>query len=54
MSELLPPYTFILEKLKSNKVIPFLGAGASLGGRQPRRDMEKGSENLPSAGRLGE
>jgi hypothetical protein len=30
MSELTPPYPFILTKLKQNKVIPFLGAGASL------------------------
>ena len=53
MSELIPPYPFILGKLKNSRVIPFLGAGASLGGRQPGATWQKGSGNfLPTAGEL--
>ena len=53
MSQLLPPYPFILDKLNSSKVIPFLGAGASLGGRQPGAMWKKGVRNfLPTAGEL--
>lgn len=46
MSQLLPPYPFILDKLNSSRVIPFLGAGASLGGRQPGDIWKKGNENF--------
>ncbi|HZI48249.1 MAG TPA: SIR2 family protein [Pyrinomonadaceae bacterium] len=46
MSELLPPYPFLLDKLNSGKVIPFLGAGASLGGRIPGAKWEKGNKNF--------
>ena len=53
MSELVPPYPFILGKLKSSKVIPFLGAGASLGGRQQGATWKLGAGNfLPTAGEL--
>ena len=53
MSQLIPPYRFILEKLKSSRVIPFLGAGASLGGRQPGEVWKKGVRTfLPTAGEL--
>ncbi len=34
MSQLTPPYRLIREKLLQGQVIPFLGSGASLGGRQ--------------------
>lgn len=43
--QLLPPYPFILDKLNSSRVIPFLGAGASLGG--PRGKWKKGDKFLP-------
>ena len=46
MSQLLPPYPFILDKLNSGKVIPFLGAGASLGGRTAGAKWEKGGNNF--------
>lgn len=53
MSQLLPPYPFILDKLKNGRVIPFLGAGASLGGRQPGEVWKKGVRTfLPTAGEL--
>ena len=53
MSQLLPPYNFILDKLNDSKVIPFLGAGASLGGRQPGAIWKKGVRDfLPTAGEL--
>jgi SIR2-like protein len=53
MSQLIPPYPFILDKLNNSRVIPFLGAGASLGGRQPGAIWEKGIRNfLPTAGEL--
>lgn len=53
MSQLLPPYPFILNKLNSSRVVPFLGAGASLGGRQPGAMWNKGVKNfLPTAGEL--
>jgi len=35
MDYLKPPYTLILDELRKGKVIPFLGAGASLGNRAP-------------------
>lgn len=50
---LLPPYRFILDKLKNSKVIPFLGAGASLGGREEGATWTKGVNSfLPTAGEL--
>ena len=53
MSQLSPPYPFILNKLNSGKIIPFLGAGASLGGRQPGISWEKGVKAfLPTAAEL--
>ena len=53
MSQLLPPYHFILDKLNCSKVIPVLGAGASLGGRQPGATWKKGVKDfLPTAGEL--
>jgi len=53
MSQLVPPYPFILNKLNSSKVIPFLGAGASLGGRQPGAVWKQGIKDfLPTAGEL--
>ncbi len=50
MSQLIPPYPFILDRLRKGRVIPFLGAGASLGGRRPGQTLEQGF--LPSAGEL--
>lgn len=50
MSELLPPYPFILDKLNKSKVIPFLGAGSSLAGLLPRGPWVKGV--IPTAGEL--
>jgi hypothetical protein len=50
MSQLLPPYRFILDGLNNGKVIPFLGAGASLGGRQPGPTVKRGFP--PTAGEL--
>lgn len=52
MSQLLPPYAFILDKLNSSKVIPFLGAGASLGGRRPNEIWEKDKKFLPLGSEL--
>jgi len=53
MQELDPPYKLILKGLNEGKVIPFLGAGASLGGRQPGATWKKGVKNfLPTAGEL--
>src|ERR1044072_3429828 len=53
MSQLIPPYKLILEKLNSNKVIPFLGSGASLGGRPIGDVWTKGTRRfLPTAGEL--
>ncbi|MGZ8845608.1 MAG: SIR2 family NAD-dependent protein deacylase [Pyrinomonadaceae bacterium] len=53
MSQLFPPYPFILNKLNSSKVIPFLGAGSSLGGRQPGATWKQGVRSfLPTAGEL--
>jgi hypothetical protein len=53
MNQLVPPYPLILNKLNSSKVIPFLGAGASLGGRQPGATWSKGVKDfLPTAGEL--
>ncbi len=44
--QLIPPYPFILNKLNGSKVIPFLGAGASLGGRVPGAIWNKGNKNF--------
>jgi hypothetical protein len=53
MSQLLPPYAFILDKLNAGKVIPFLGAGASLGGRGAGMTWRKGVKHfLPTASEL--
>lgn len=41
MSELKPPYPLIDAGLRQGRVIPFLGAGASLGGRKPGAEWEK-------------
>ncbi len=52
MSQLLPPYPFILDKLNSSKVIPFLGAGASLGERLPNEIWKKDKKFLPLGSEL--
>lgn len=53
MSQLVPPYPFILKKLNTSQVIPFLGAGASLGGRHPGAIRKQGVRDfLPTAGEL--
>jgi len=53
MSQLVPPYPLILNKLNTSKVIPFLGAGASLGGRRPGVIWKHGVKDfLPTAGEL--
>lgn len=52
MSQLLPPYPFILDMLNSSKVIPFLGAGASLGGRLPNEIWKKDKKFLPLGSEL--
>jgi hypothetical protein len=53
MNHLLPPYPFILDRLNTSRVIPFLGAGASLGGRQQGAAWKKGVKDfLPTAGEL--
>lgn len=41
MSQLTPPYPLILDGLKQGRVIPFLGAGASLGSRASDAEWEK-------------
>ena len=48
--ELEPPYPTILNRLNQGRVIPFLGSGASLGGRAPNAEWTAGtSEFLPTA-----
>jgi len=55
MDQLKPPYTLILDELRKGKVIPFLGAGASLGNRAPNSTWEKGkSPHLPKGSELAE
>jgi hypothetical protein len=50
---LAPPYPLILERLRRGRAIPFLGAGASLGGRRPEETWaEHGSTCLPTGGEL--
>ena len=52
-SALVPPYPLIVNQLNDSKVIPFLGAGASLGGRKPGEAWKKGVRSfLPTAGEL--
>lgn len=52
-SALAPPYTFIYERLRQSRVIPFLGSGASLGGRESGMKWKKGVATcLPTAGEL--
>jgi hypothetical protein len=38
MNQLTPPYPLISDELRQGRVIPFLGSGASLGGRQAGTD----------------
>jgi hypothetical protein len=53
MDELVPPYPFIANKLKEGQVIPFLGSGASLGGRVPGAAWDKRRAGyLPTATEL--
>jgi hypothetical protein len=53
MSDLEPPYPFILDSLQQGLVIPFLGSGASLGGRDDGVAWEcEGDECLPNANEL--
>ena len=53
MDDLLPPFPLIRSRLQAGKVIPFLGAGASLGTRQPGMAWKKGEAHcLPTAGEL--
>jgi hypothetical protein len=48
------PYGVIWQQLKAGKVIPFLGAGASLSGRAPGVHWVKGDPaSPPTAGELG-
>ncbi len=48
-----PPYGIILNRLKAGKVIPFLGAGASLTGRGSKAKWESNETNfLPSGSEL--
>jgi SIR2-like protein len=50
MNQLVPPYGLIREVLCSGRVIPFVGSGASLGGRQIDSAWMKGRvEYLPTA-----
>lgn len=53
MSPLSPPYPYIWQRLGQGKVIPFLGAGASLGERAPEHPSdEKSVSYLPSGSEL--
>jgi hypothetical protein len=48
-----PPYEFIYNRLRENRVIPFLGSGASLGSRKPdSEEWRKGKKFPPTAGEL--
>lgn len=48
-----PPYGIIWNRLKSGKVVPFLGAGASFVGREPGASWDPQSPRfLPSGGEL--
>src|SRR5436309_2347619 len=53
MPPLSPPYSLIRTKLWEGRVIPFLGAGASLGGRAAGITWERGKAAcLPNGGEL--
>jgi len=53
MRPLLPPYLLIRERLRQGRVIPFLGSGASLGGREPGAVWDKDrAAYLPTATEL--
>jgi len=50
MAQLAPPYRSIRDGLLYGRVIPFLGSGASLGGRELDATWVKGQANyLPTA-----
>ncbi len=50
-----PPYTYIHSRLKRGKVIPFLGAGASLVGRTGANKWKSPEDDfLPKAGELSD
>jgi len=53
MSELVPPYPLIADGLRQGRVIPFLGSGASLGGRGTGAAWDKDlAAYLPTAAEL--
>jgi len=53
VADLIPPYPLIRAKLAEGRVIPFLGAGASLGGRAPKSKWTKGTlDFLPTGAEL--
>lgn len=52
VDELEPPYPTILSQLNHGRVIPFLGSGASLGGRAPDEEWSEGLKFLPTAAEL--
>ena len=49
-----PPYPLIRERLEQGKVVPFLGAGASLENRPEGASWEPGADFLPTATELAE
>lgn len=54
-AELKPPYPIILNRLNQGLVIPFLGSGASLGGRTPDAEWREGVTGfLPTARELAD
>lgn len=55
MSQLTPPYPLIYDGLCEGQVIPFLGSGASLGGREKDAKWEEGvATYLPTASELAD
>lgn len=53
MKQLMPPYPLIRDGLRKCRVIPFLGAGASLNGRNPNTIWDKLQPNhLPKSNEL--
>lgn len=51
--QLSPPYPLIYDGLQRGRVIPFLGSGASLGGREPGATWKRGQNTyLPTATEL--
>ncbi|HEX8143694.1 MAG TPA: SIR2 family protein [Pyrinomonadaceae bacterium] len=53
MNQLSPPYLLIRERLLEGRVVPFLGAGASLGGRLPGATWSRSQTSyLPTAHEL--